>query len=90
MYFLIIADHLLEHAIKKTVIGYNQQNQQLCTIIDNYLINVHSNLTEPHLFPCLFLFVYLSFKMIQINLFKLSVCQLITEICYLFIWTKYI
>jgi hypothetical protein len=40
---LIIADHPLEHVIKKTVIGNNWQNQQLCTIIDNYFADVQSN-----------------------------------------------
>jgi hypothetical protein len=49
MYFLIIADHLLEYAIKKTVISNNWQNQQLYMIINNYFTNVQSNLVEPQL-----------------------------------------
>jgi hypothetical protein len=49
MCFLIIADHPLEHAIEKTVIGNNWQNQQLHTIIDNYFADAQSNLVEPHL-----------------------------------------
>jgi hypothetical protein len=49
MCFLIIADHLLEHAIKKTVISNNWQNQQLYMIIDDYFANAQSNLAEPHI-----------------------------------------
>jgi hypothetical protein len=49
MCFLIIADHLLEHAIEKTVIGDNWQNQQLHTIMHDYFTNVQSNLAEPQM-----------------------------------------
>jgi hypothetical protein len=50
MCFLIIADHPLEYAIEKTVIGDNRQNQQLHTITHDYFANVQSNLVEPRLF----------------------------------------
>jgi hypothetical protein len=49
MCFLIITDHTLEHAIGKTVIGDNWQNQQLHTIINDYFANAQSNLAEPQL-----------------------------------------
>jgi hypothetical protein len=48
MCFLITADHSLEYAIEKIVISNNWQNQQLCTIINNYFANVQSNLVLLH------------------------------------------
>jgi hypothetical protein len=41
---------LLEHTIKKMVIGNNWQNQQLHMIIDDYFADTQSNLVEPQLF----------------------------------------
>jgi hypothetical protein len=61
MCFLIIANHPLEHVIKKPVIGNNWQTQQLHTIINNYLANVQFNLTELYMWfhqvkICIYLF----------------------------------
>jgi hypothetical protein len=49
MCFLIIANYLLEYTIEKMIISNNWCNQQLHTIINNYLADVQSNLAEPQI-----------------------------------------
>jgi hypothetical protein len=48
MYFLIIADHLLEHVIENGI-SNNRQNRQLHMIINNYFANAQFNLIESQI-----------------------------------------